>query len=258
MAVCRQTSPDVCGRLADDVAADPYVRFHLRGQVETSGELYVPDGPGARDVIWFWRPPHGIEVWLEANTDDARSLLRCLPVDQNVNVSMGNPRALKMLQEEPVATITGLSLFSMTDRTRFRPAGIHPVGKLTVQDRAALERFPTSHNRDLFFRFFDEGKVGLYGCYEGNEIVGYAPLSDSAMVGLVEVRPEFQRQAYGRSLLRACMAELLESHEMVFFDACMDDLANVRLCLAVGFVPIGQMIYATGRLLPAPNRSSGI
>jgi len=120
--------------------------------------------------------------------------------------------------------------------------GIFPFFYFNREDRSALQRYPASNNRDVFFQFFDDGKMSLYGSYKGDEIVGYsATFYPGNTVTWVRVRPEFRGLGYGRSLLSICTNDLLKENEKVYYYACMDEMANLRTCLAVGFVPLREM-----------------
>ena len=132
----------------------------------------------------------------------------------------------------------------MVDRKRFRLASICPVKKLDGEDRSALHRYPASNNRDVFLQFFDDGKMNLYGSYKGDEIVGYsAAFYHGNTVTWVHVRSEFRSLGYGRSLLSICANDLLSENETVYYYACMDEMANLRTCLAVGFVPLRETFH---------------
>jgi GNAT superfamily N-acetyltransferase len=240
--------PEVEDRLAGEVCADPYVRWHLKQALPWEAKLHVLSRRKGRDVMRTYEAPYGLEVWLEAQTDDARLLLRCLPLDRELFVSLGTSRGLDLTQQEVTGRVTGFSLFCMTERHRLRPVDTHHVTRLTQADRDALRRYPPAPNRDSFFQSFDEGKVDLWGCYEHGEIVGYAAAFCGDMsVAWVDVTPDFRGRGYGGSLLSACAMDLLREHEVVLYDACLDEMANARLCLSVGFVPLRLMSYFTGK-----------
>ena len=246
MDVIKTRWPEVQTHLPVELLDDVYVRHHLKQDFEGSATLIVY-GP---NVMRTWNAPHGLEIWLEARDDSARQLLRSLPKDKEVFVSIGthfSPFGLRVIQEEFVGQVTGLSLFCTVNRERFRPQNSHPVSKLSGADRDALGRYCVSHNAKIFLRFFDEGKVKIYGAYEGKEIVGCCAAFPGNTVSWLEVKPQFRRQGYGRCLLSACVEEMLKENDMVVYEACMDEVANLRVCLAVGFVPLRQTFYFKGR-----------
>lgn len=240
--------PEIKKHLTCEVRADPYAGYHLRQDFGGEALFYVRARHRGADVMRMHERSYGVEVWLEAQTDDARALLRSLPSSPDLFLSLGSPLGLDLAQEEITGRVTGNSLFCMVDRQTLRTAQTCPVSEVTENDREALHRYPPARNRDAFFRFLDEGKVNLWGCYEEGEIVGYAAaFRHDSMVAWVDVRPELRRRGYGRSLLSAITTDLLRKHKVVFYDACMDEMANSRLCLSVGFVPLRLMCYFTGK-----------
>lgn len=235
--------PDVAELLSEQLLSDPYVRWHLMQDFGGSGALRVcgPNVLRSRDA------PYGLEIWLEAHDDGARRLLRELPAHRNACISIGTPLGLQLVQEEMEGRIGPLSLFCMVDRGRLRPQGAFPVRRLSHADRDAVQRYATSHNAKMFLRYFDEEKVALYGCYQEEEIVGCCGAFPGDTVSWLEVKPELRRRGYGRCLLSACVADMLQEHEMVFYEACMDEIANVRVSLPAGFVPIRQTFFFEGK-----------
>jgi ribosomal protein S18 acetylase RimI-like enzyme len=235
--------------LAPELSNDPYVGWHITHQ--RRGEeprLYAWGQRNVRDLMKVWRAPHGIEVWLEAQTDNARALLRTLPTDADSFLSCATKLGLKLIQEELDCTATGSSLFCMVSRPTLTPAHVYPVSQLGKEDRSALERYRGSGNTAHFLRLFDEGELDLYGAYDAGEIVGYvASFHGDPCIPWLEVRPESRGCGYGRSLLSACATDLLRGEANVFYDACLDDMANLRVCLAIGFAPLRQIMYLSGR-----------
>ena len=258
MDVIETRWPEVNTHIAAQLSNDSYIRWHIRQDFEGNASLYVYGQRDAQDIMRLARTPSGLQVWLEARTDGSRVLLRDLPMDEEVSISLGTPLGLELVQEELTGIVKVLSLFCMVDKRRFRPSQVHPVSKLECGDWEALQRYPASLNRDAFFGLFDAGVVDLYGSYKDNEIAGYAVGIDDGMASSwVHVSREFRGQGYGRSLLSVCASDLLQEHETVFFDACMDEMANFRVCLSVGFIPLRQMSNFEGRR-SRENYASGL
>ena len=251
MNVIKTQWPEINTYLAAELSDDIYIRRHLRQEVppQYKSGLYVCGQREARNVMRCYESFRGLEVWLEAQSDDARALLHHLPVNKRIFIEVGTPLGLELVQEELTGIVGVLTLFCIVDQQRFRPAQIHPVKKLEPEDRDALKRYPdyiVFKNRNTFFELFDEGKINLHGCYEKEEVVGYAAPGEKGNIMCVHVRPELRGQGYGRSLLSSCTEYLLKEHEMVFYDACMENIEHLRVCLAVGFVPLRQTFFFEG------------
>jgi len=230
--------PEVKTYLDDELLNDPYIASYIKN----GNDLYVA---GRRNVMFCQELPFQLQVWIEARDNDARELLRTLPKDNDLSIEFGNPFSLRLVQDELKGlngTVKQNSIFCMVDQRRFRPVSICPVKKLDRKDRSALQRYPASNNRDVFFQFFDDGKMSLYGSYKEDEIVGYSAVFYPGNTATwVHVRPEFRGLGYGCSLLSVCTNDLLSENEIVYYYACMDEMANLRTCLAVGFVPLREM-----------------
>ena len=246
MEITEVRSPEVNSYLALEAANDPYVRWHIEEHFGAKGTFYVPGRGGARDVLRLSETPHGVDAWLEAQSDGARPLLSKLPAGRRIGISVGTESGLELVQEELTGTARPLNIFCMVDAQRFRPAQVRPVSKLGPSDRGALEHYPASQNREFFLRCFDEAETDLYGAYHNGTIVGYAAAYPHDTLVWVHVVPDFRGRGYGRSLLSRCVTDLLQQHKVAFWRACMEDMANLRVCLAAGFVPLREMFSFTG------------
>lgn len=219
--------------LTTDLLKDPYIIWNIKDR----DVLYVSE---QCNIMRRFESPIGLRVWIEAKDDNARELLRSLPKDKDISIEFGNPLGLKLVQEELDGVVKQNSIFCMVDRQRFHPSNIRQVSKLVQKDRDALQRYPKSLNKDVFLQFFDNNQATLYGCYEKDEIVGYGVVIPGNTINWVHVRPEFRGSGYGRSLITSCTMDLFRDHETVFYNACMDEMANLRFCLAVGCVPLRE------------------
>jgi len=248
MDIVQTQWPEVKGQVSQELLEDLYVRWHLEHPNGRAAVISVTAQRDARNAMTVGEAPFGLIVWLEARDGDARELLRSLPAGEVLQVTVGNGQGLELVQQELTGSVSVGTLFCMADQERFRPQNVHPVLELTHDDRPALERYPPGGNPEVFFGLFDEGKVDVYGCYEGEEIVGVGVLfPGSNEVTWVDVRPEWRGRGYGRSLVSRLASETLKKHDVVIHEACMDTLANVRTCLACGFVPIRETFIFGGK-----------
>jgi ribosomal protein S18 acetylase RimI-like enzyme len=168
---------------------------------------------------------------------------------EEMQFTVGTRSGLTIVQQEFEGIVQLHRMHCRTDRARFRPNTRHPVSKLAEQDAGALARYPASRNRDVFFRLFREGKVQLYGCYAGGEIVAYSavlPHSNEPAAWL-HVRPECRQQGYGSSLVSAGAMDLFRRHDVLYYEADLEAIGAVRLCLSLGFAPFRLTCYFRGR-----------
>ncbi len=228
--------PEVKSYLAEPLLRDLWVRSSLRAPPEWTFRLTCQRD--AQDVMRVYAGEPRLDVWLEANTEDARTLLRTLPSERRMAVLVGTPLGLQLVQEELTGSVRFDGVFCFTDSQRFRPSFTQSAKKLGPEDRDALQRYPD----ELEITRFDKGWQSYYGSYHAGELVAYAtcPWSGDGMVEVeVDVRPEYWGQGYGRSVVSAATADLLKQNEVVLYHATYrDSLASLRLCLAVGFVPL--------------------
>ena len=248
MKIVETSWPEVKELLAPELADDRYVCWRLEHPSGRAAAISVTGERDARNVLTVGDAPFGLVVWLEARDGDARELLRSLPAGKELQVMVGNGQGLELVQQELTGTVSVGTLFCMVDRQRFRVQRVRAVTELTHKDRPALERYPSAGNTGVFFSLFDEGKVDVCGCYEGEEIVGFGVLfPGSNETTWMDVRPEWRGRGYGRSLLSWLALEMLKTNDVVIYEACMETLANVRTCLACGFVPTRQTFIFSGR-----------
>lgn len=248
MEIIETRWPDVLGLVSAQLAQDPYVCWRLEHPSGRGAVITVTGQHDARNVMTVGEAPFGLVVWLEARDEDARELLRSLPAGKDLQVIVGNGQGLELVQQELTGSVSVGTLFCIVDRQRLRVQHVHAVTKMTHDDRPALERYPPGGNPEVFFSLFDEGKVDAYGCYEDEEAVGFAVLfPGSSEITWVDVRPEWRGRGYGRSLVSRLALEMLKNHDVVIYEACMDTLANVRTCLACGFVPIRETFFFDGQ-----------
>ncbi len=248
MNVMETRWPEVKELLAAELAEDLYVCWRLEHPSGRAAVIRVTGERDARNVMAVGEAPFGLLVWLEAGDEEARALLRSLPGGKELQVMVGNGLGLELVQQELTGSVSVGTLFCMADEGRLRPQDVRPVLKLTQDDRPALERYPPGGNPEFFFSLFDEGKVNVYGCYEDEEVVGVGVLfPGSNEITWVDVRPEWRGRGYGRSLVSRLASEMLKNHDVVIYEACMDTLANVRTCLACGFVPLRETFTFNGQ-----------
>ena len=161
---------------------------------------------------------------------------------------------LRLVQEELSGTVSVYGICCFVDRARFRPVKAHPFSRLGRSDQEALESYPERCpvNWDQWFKSVEEGREAVFGCYDGGRLAGYstATLCEKVGDGGVSGRPEFSGRGYGRSLLSAAAEEVLQKNDTVLYHSCMEDMATLRVCLAVGFAPLREVLYFEGRRRP--------
>ena len=244
MEITETIWPEAKDALPDDLRDDPYIQCSAKHYVQPPNVLRICNG----NIMGVSDRPYGLEVWFEAHNDHARDLLQGLPTDRDLCISIGTATGLEFIQDELEGRVKPLSLFCVVDKRRFCSQEIHNARLLTAEDRHALEDYATSHNAKMFLQFSSEGKVNLYGVYHGKTIVGCCGVfCGDNQFSWIEVKPEFRGQGYGRSLISVCVRDMLLEHEMVSYEACMDEMANLRVCLAVGFVPLRETFYFEGK-----------
>lgn len=244
MKIIETRWPEVTGRLAPYLTEDRYVRCHLR-QADPVDCFVVAGSHAAEDVMRTYA--HDPTVWLEAHTEKARELLRTLPAGRESSVLVGTALGLRLVQQEMSGTVSPAGVFCVLERRRFRPVKKHGVRKLEKADRSALESYPEQRDLEVTLRCFDENSEGFYGCLENGRLIGYAVASRDFSL-CVHVRPEFRGQGYGSSLLSAAAEEVLNKDGVALFDAeTTRDMAELRLALAVGFVPHREQFWFQGK-----------
>jgi GNAT superfamily N-acetyltransferase len=235
--------PEIKSKLPTQLQNDPYIESSVSMFLHQPNALQIKNG----NMLGMLERPYGMEMWFEAFNDDARMLLQNIPVNKKLNIAIGNALGLRLVQEELDGFIKPLQIFCFVNQTRFRPQKKHPVTLLTKADRDAIVRYAQSHNAKVFLHHFDEGTAKLYGAYSGSDIVGCCSSFDHNYFDWFEVKPEFRGQGYGRSLISACVTDLLVKHRVVYHDVCMDDMSTLRAFLAAGFTPLRQTFYFTGQ-----------
>ncbi|NLW51633.1 MAG: GNAT family N-acetyltransferase [Candidatus Brocadiaceae bacterium] len=250
MAATRTAWPDVNQHLAADLRDDLYVQDELR-QADPSDPLYVSGGQGARNALRMWLQYDPLDVWIEAQDEDARRLLRLLPADRDLHVKVASPFGLQIVQEELRGTVSVGQVFCFVDRARFRPSLVHRTMPLSRNDEKALaeypEQWPTDWDREL--EGVDAGSDCMFGCWEDGQLVGYATAYSYDGVGQItaDVRPEWRGKGYGRSLLSSAIEDRLQRDRCVLCSCCMENIAHLRTAVALGFAPLRQTFYFHGR-----------
>lgn len=141
MEVFETKWPDVNEHLAAELREDLYVQEELR-QTDPSDLLYVTGEREARNAFRIWPKSAHFDVWLEAQDEDARALLRLLPRDRDVRIEVGSPFGLKMVQEEVTGVVSVGGTYCFVDLGRFRPSYAQTVKPLARKDQEALEEAP--------------------------------------------------------------------------------------------------------------------
>ncbi len=251
MEVFETKWPDVNEHLAPELREDLYVQEELR-QTDPSDLLYVTGEREARNALRIWPKNADFDVWLEARDEDARALLRLLPPDRDVRIEVDLPFGLKLVQEELSGVVSAGGTYCFVDLGRFRPSHAQTVTPLARKDQDALERYPEEQpmDWDAELKGVEEGSDRLFGCWEEDQIVGYATAWSYNRVGHADanVRPEYRGRGYGRSLLSAATEDRLQRDEVVLCHCCMENMANLRIALALGFAPLRETLYFEGRL----------
>ena len=137
-------------------------------------------------------------------------------------------------------------MFCMVDRERFHPCNVRGSRLLSESDRDALTGYPEKSQSGMFIEHFVQGRCDLFGSFVGGEIVGLIAVFPDDTVTWLDVRPEFRNRGHGRTLLSACVEHKLQGLDAVYYDICLDNLANLRTALAVGFAPLRQIAYFNG------------
>ncbi len=250
MEVFETKWPDVNEHLAVELREDLYVQEELR-QMDPSDLLYVTGEREARNALRIWPKSADFDVWLEARDEDARALLRLLPPDRDIRIEVDLPFGLKLVQEELTGVVSAGGTYCFVDLDRFRPSYTQTTTPLVRKDQDALERYPEEHPMDweAELKSVDEGSQRLFGCWEEQELVGYATAWSYNRVGHADanVRIEHRGRGYGRSLLSAATKDRLQRDGVVLCHCCMEGMANLRTALAVGFAPLRETLYFEGR-----------
>ena len=139
MEVIQTKWPDVDEHLATELREDLYVQEQLR-QTDPSDLLYVTGEQDARNALRIWRETPDYGVWLEAQDEDARALLRLLPSNRDVCIEVGSLLGLKLVQEELTGVVSVGGTYCFVDLGRFRPSQPQKVEPLNRTHQEALAK----------------------------------------------------------------------------------------------------------------------
>ena len=98
---------------------------------------------------------------------------------------------IKILQSEEIKIASGLSRYVFDTCLRNRME--YP------QTIAFVEEYITEYN---LMQMYEEGKLFLWGAFEGEQMVAVSGIQSDGMITLLYVLPQYQYQGYGSKMLR--------------------------------------------------------
>lgn len=168
-----------------------------------------------------------------------------LPTDEGIRHLFGTS----------VEPVIGPTFQGGAEPSDFRPFPAHPVRRLDVPDRSALERLLAAcdlEQADHSGVTADE--AALYGCHVGNELAAVAKgtlLSPFAVTPGVITHPRFRGRGCGRAAVSAVMQTAFKTGRVIVYQTLVANKPSVALALALGMHDYAR--HTAVRLVPSSS-----